>query len=271
MRNNRGFLNEKEETRRMLYISATILGVVILAFIVTFVVYSNILKNDELLAQINQKKITDLAQSIENKEIEDASTSIGKSVNEVQSENVLETNSSEDTTKIAINTSNMEKEEKKETNTSTSNTTTSKEEEEAEEPQKEPSFVKPVEGEIQKEFAKDTLVYSETLKEWVTHTGIDIKADKTTVVKAAEEGIVKSIKNDPRFGITVVIEHSMGYKTVYSNLLTAEFVKEGEKVSKQQTIGTVGNTATFEIADDYHLHFEILKNEESVDPTLYLK
>ena len=56
----------------------------------------------------------------------------------------------------------------------------------------------PVEGEVQKEYAKDKLVYSETLKEWVTHTGIDIKAEKTTVVKAAEEGTVIAIKNDPR-------------------------------------------------------------------------
>ena len=58
---------------------------------------------------------------------------------------------------------------------------------------------------------------------------------------------------------------------VYSNLLTAEFVVEGEKVEQGQTIGTVGNTATFEIADEPHLHFEILKDNESVDPELYLK
>ena len=37
-----------------------------------------------------------------------------------------------------------------------------------------------VEGEIVKKFAKTNLVYSNTLGEWVTHNGIDIKADKTT-------------------------------------------------------------------------------------------
>lgn len=268
-RNHRGFFDEAGETKKMLYISASILIVAILAFIITFVVYSNILKGDEQLAQINERKITDLAKNVENTETQQASTSIGKSVNEVQSENIAEI--LDEPTKIAINTSNMEKEESKETKqqTNTSNTTNVKEVEQEEE--KEPSFVKPVQGEIQKEFAKDTLIYSETLKEWVTHNGIDIKADKTTVVKSAEEGTVKSIKNDPRYGITVVIEHSKGYTTVYSNLLTAEFVKEGEKVKKSQTIGTVGNTATFEIADDYHLHFEILKDGENVDPSLYIK
>ena len=122
-----------------------------------------------------------------------------------------------------------------------------------------------------KEYAKDNLIYSETLEEWVTHYGIDIKADKTTVVKASAGGTIKSIKNDPRYGITVTIEHDNGYQSVYANLLTAEFVKEGEKVEQGQTIGTVGNTATFEIADDPHLHFEILKDGEYVDPSLYIK
>ena len=136
---------------------------------------------------------------------------------------------------------------------------------------KNPVFQMPVEGEIIKKFAKTNLVYSNTLGEWVTHNGIDIKADKTTVVKAAEAGVVKSIKNDPRYGLTIVIEHNDEYQTVYSNLLTSEFVVEGEEVEKGQTIGTVGNTATFEIADESHLHFEILKNNESLDPELYLK
>ena len=68
-----------------------------------------------------------------------------------------------------------------------------------------------------------------------------------------------------------MIEHSNQYTTVYSNLLSAEFVVVGEEVEQGQTIGTVGNTATFEIADDPHLHFEILYNSEQVDPELYLK
>ena len=67
---------------------------------------------------------------------------------------------------------------------------------------------------------------------------------------------MKSIKNDPRYGLTVVIEHTNGFQTIYSNLLTAEFVEEGEEVKQGDTIATVGNTATFEIADESHLHFE---------------
>ena len=124
---------------------------------------------------------------------------------------------------------------------------------------------------MKKEFAKENLVYSDTLKEWVTHLGVDIKADKATVVKAACEGTVKDIKNDPRYGLTVIIEHTNGYKTVYANLLTTEFVSEGEKVKQGQTVGTVGDTGVYEIVDEPHLHFEILKDNENVNPAEYIK
>ena len=101
--------------------------------------------------------------------------------------------------------------------------------------------------------------------------GIDIKADKTTVVKASEVGTVKSIKNDPRYGLSVIIEHQDGYETLYANLLTTEFVKVGEQVKQGQSIATVGDTATFEIADEPHLHFEIIKNGEQIDPSTVIK
>lgn len=140
-----------------------------------------------------------------------------------------------------------------------------------EEVAEDPTFVMPVDGEIMKQYGKDKLIYSDTLKEWTTHLGIDIKADKTTIVKASSDGIVKSIKNDPRYGLTIVIEHENGFSSVYSNLLTAEFVVADEEVKSGQTIGTVGNSATFEILDDAHLHFEILKDGKSVDPQMYIK
>ena len=136
---------------------------------------------------------------------------------------------------------------------------------------KEVTFERPVSGDIMKEFAQENLVFSETLNEWITHNGIDLRAEKTEVVKAAADGTVKTIKNDPRYGLTITIEHDNGFKTVYANLLTSEFVVEGEKVQKGQTIGTVGNTAIFESSDDTHLHFEILKDNVNVDPATYLK
>ena len=127
-------------------------------------------------------------------------------------------------------------------------------------------FSAPIKGEILREFASDSLVYSNTLDEWITHNGVDIKADKTSVVKASCKGKVVSIKNDPRYGLTVIVSHEGGYQTLYANLLTAEYVVEGEELEEGQTIGTVGNSAAFEISDEYHLHFEVSKDGEYLNP-----
>lgn len=265
--NRRPFNNEERESKKLIIISISVLIIAVLAFIITFVVYSNYLNKNVDIAEFDSYSITDLGK-INGITSSEASSSIGKTVNEMQ-ESTNEIENTTNTEKIAINTSNMKKEttnEETKTQTQTTIVETKKEEKVPD-----PTFKRPVEGEVTTNFAKDTLIYSETLQEWVTHNGIDIKADKTTIVKASADGTIKSIKNDPRFGITVVIEHVNGYSTIYANLLTAEFVKEGEEVKQGQTIGTVGNTATFEIADEPHLHFEILKDNEYVDPNLYLK
>lgn len=257
--------NKEDETKKMVYISASILVLVVLAFVITFLIYSNILKNDAKTDISKTNPIFELASN--NKEdVSQASSQMDKTVNEVQNDNNIINNiTQEDISKVAINTSKMEKEN---TNTIVTSTTVK---EEKKEKIPDPTFIKPVEGEIIREFASDKLVYSNTLREWITHNGIDIQAEKTTIVKASADGNIKSIKNDPRYGITVVIEHTNGYQTVYSNLLTAEFIKEDENVKQGQTIGTVGNTAAFEIADEYHLHFELVKNGLYLDPNLYIK
>lgn len=265
MRNNRRArnFNEESETKKLIYISIAVVILAILTFVITYVVYSNTLnKNNGDLTS----KITEIGEK-NNETLHEASSSIGKNVNEMQEEQ-------EKTEKIAINTTNIQTQ-NEQINTTVETKATEVKAEVKEEPKKEeikdPTFVKPVEGDIIKEFASENLIYSETLKEWVTHNGIDIKAEKACIVKASSEGTIKSIKNDPRYGITIVIEHTNGYVSVYSNLLTAEFVKEGEKVKQGQTIGTVGNTSAFEIADEPHLHFEILKDNKYLNPSEYIK
>ena len=209
--------------------------------------------------------VTDEPKIEEN--IESASSNVGKNVTD-QEKSLIKEN-----TEVQNTIAEPKTETKKETKTNTNiNTNTEKKNEPAKviETKKEVNFIKPVEGEIIGEYAKDNLIFSETLKEWITHTAIDIKADKTSIVKSSADGIVKSIVNDPRYGLTVVVEHDDGYQTVYSNLLTAEFVVEGEEITQGQSIGTIGSTAAFEIGMESHLHFEILKNGEYVDPNIYI-
>ena len=266
--------------KNTLYIAGTILALGIIAFFVTVVVYNNSL--DKLYSDLETQEIGEITENTGNENIlEEASATLGKTVDEMINETTEISAENEEVQETVVKEDTSNTETVKETNTEEKNEETKSEETKNKEVEeetkenveevKEPSFSAPVEGEVQKEYAVDKLVYSETLKEWVTHTGIDIKAEKTTVVKAAEEGTVTAIKNDPRYGITVIIEHSGGYETRYANLLTAEFVTVGEKVTKGQTIGTVGDTGAFEILDEPHLHFELLKDGEYQDPTSIIK
>ena len=255
--------HNKVNSNKTVFITGGILLLAIATFIITFIVYSNKLDNDlysfdsEYLAQYTNT-ISDNSNLNDDKDTAIASSSMGKTVEESQKE---ENNNTKENTIKETNTS-------KTTSQKSSNKTTSSNKNKVE---KDPTFVKPIEGEVLKEYAKDSLIYSETLKEWTTHLGIDIKAERASVVKSAADGTVKYIKNDPRFGLTIIIEHSNGFETRYCNLLTTEFVSEGEEVKAGQTIGTVGDSAVYEIVDESHLHFEILKNNESVNPCEYIK
>ncbi|MCI8384515.1 MAG: M23 family metallopeptidase [Clostridia bacterium] len=259
------------------------IGVTVLAVIVfSLYMYSKSLNDDVKNSTMSLEQMANMASNATGN-TESASTEIGKSVEE--SANELNTNRNNNQTNVtntmnAVNTTNTINQTKNQTTTNATNTkkttnptnvVTNTKPAKTEEPKKELRFEKPVEGELVREYAKDNLIYSNTLEEWSTHLGIDLKADKTTVVKSAEAGTVKSIKNDPRYGLTIVIEHEDNFQTVYSNLLTSEFVVEGEKVEKGQSIGTVGNTAVFEIVDEPHLHFEVWKDSLPVDPSIYLK
>lgn len=267
---------------RYVIISIVAVSVVIISAIGIIIANSSRKANENKFAE----EISSLNKEMS--ESETASTQIGKSVDESKKNEIeFETLEVQEDKKENTNTNTTNKENKKEekkntnstsenkktnksSNTVETNAKTEKKEQSSKEKDGKIELEAPVKGQVIREFAKESLVFSNTLQEWITHNGVDIKADKTTVVKSAASGTVTAIKNDPRYGLTVIINHDNGYQTIYSNLLTAEFVVKGEKVEKGQSIGTVGNSASFEVADDYHLHFELLKNNEYLDPTVYI-
>ena len=256
-----------DNTRNRLIIGCVCIVIAIVG-LVTYLIVSNRGEGEIQIEDFASENLVQEENTItnESEDSESASTQMGKTVEE--SEKEIEENKVETEASLVENDINDTKNLNIETEETASNVVSDEETELKEEKEnKEPEFCAPVKGEIIREFASESLVYSNTLQEWITHNGIDIKADKTSVVTASTNGTVYAIKNDPRYGLTVIVNHDGGYQTVYSNLLTAEFVVEGEEVEKGQTIGTVGNSAAFEISDEYHLHFEILKNNKYIDPT----
>ena len=120
-------------------------------------------------------------------------------------------------------------------------------------------------------FPRSSRRSSETLADWRTHDGIDIKADAGTQVLAASSGTVLSVADDDLMGTTVVIAHDGGYETTYSNLQSVPTVAPEQYVSAGQVIGAVGTTSLAEASMAPHLHFSVTKDGEIIDPQEFLK
>lgn len=98
------------------------------------------------------------------------------------------------------------------------------------------------------------------------HPGIDFSAPQGTPVYATGAGKVTTVKNDfAGYGNQLVIDHGFGYQTRYAHLQDFN-VKAGQKIERGQCIGYVGNTGT---STAPHLHYEVFKDGERVNPIHY--
>ncbi|MCL1806715.1 MAG: peptidoglycan DD-metalloendopeptidase family protein [Oscillospiraceae bacterium] len=135
-----------------------------------------------------------------------------------------------------------------------------------------PSFYPPVNGDMIVGYSESADVFYEALREWRYHPGVDIETNAGALVQAAADGIIIDvIENAPRsMGATVIIEHSGGFVSVYSNLSSTITATVGKSVKAGDTIASIGHSSISEQALPPHLHFEILKDGEPVDPMDYL-
>lgn len=132
-------------------------------------------------------------------------------------------------------------------------------------------FAMPVEGATDGlPFAQDYLVKYPVLGKWQTHEGIDLVALAGTKVVAAYDGKVESIEETGMYGNMIVIDHGNGLKTIYKSLSREIALKAGDVVKKGDQIGTISNSAKAEENLGAHLHFEVMLNNELVDPADYL-
>ena len=90
-------------------------------------------------------------------------------------------------------------------------------------------------------------------------------------VLAAADGVVSQIWDDALMGKCLAISHSGDCYTIYKNLGTElpEDITVGASVTAGQQIGTVGETAMLELAEEPHLHMEMTVKGLAVDPLEY--
>lgn len=94
------------------------------------------------------------------------------------------------------------------------------------------------------------------------HPGIDIAVRAGSRVRAAGAGVVAEAGEDSIYGKFVRIRHRDGYETMYGHL-SRVLVAEGVPVAQDQVVALSGNTG---VSTAPHLHFEVRRNGEPVDP-----
>ena len=114
------------------------------------------------------------------------------------------------------------------------------------------------------------LVKSETLGVWKTHDGVDLAAPVGTAVSSMMKGVVSEVKNDPLWGVCVVIDHGDGVVGHYFGLSDNVAVKAGQEVSMGEIIGQVGSSADAECKLEPHLHFGVTVSGAWTDPISFI-
>lgn len=99
------------------------------------------------------------------------------------------------------------------------------------------------------------------------HYGLDFTSPIGTEVYSTGDGVIEEVERSYRgYGNKIVVDHGFGFKTLYAHLNDFN-VTVGQKVKRGDVIGFVGNTGT---STAPHLHYEIIRNGEKVNPIYYI-
>lgn len=113
--------------------------------------------------------------------------------------------------------------------------------------------------------------YNKTLNCYHLHGGIDFSAAAGDKVFAADDGVIEEVyTSDLLCGGKIVIRHADDVRTVYEYVDVAAGLKAGDSVTRGQEIAAVAAATGAEYKEGAHLHFEVIEDGSSVDPSEYL-
>lgn len=126
--------------------------------------------------------------------------------------------------------------------------------------------------EIVRGYSEKEPTYSKTLDVWEVHRAVDISSTKGADVKSVTNGVVLDVFKSDKYGYSVKIkDEEKGIVLVYSNLAENAAVKKDQKIAKGNVIGKVGDSSRVESEDGVHVHLEVYKNDQLIDPSEVLK
>jgi len=125
-------------------------------------------------------------------------------------------------------------------------------------------FGKPVDGIITSRYGKrkDPLNGKKGF-----HTGLDFRGKKGNKIYATADGVVKKAFKNGGYGNYILIDHGNGYTTSFAHM-QAYLVRKGDRVTRGQLIGLVGNTGR---STGSHLHYEIALDKKPINPYNFIK
>lgn len=95
------------------------------------------------------------------------------------------------------------------------------------------------------------------------HPGMDFASPEGTPIYATGDGVVERADNTAQgYGNHVVLNHGYGYQTLYGHMSKIA-TSAGKKVKRGELIGYVGSTG---LSTAPHVHYEVIKNGEKVNP-----
>jgi murein DD-endopeptidase MepM/ murein hydrolase activator NlpD len=120
----------------------------------------------------------------------------------------------------------------------------------------------PVRGAVNSEFGGRQSPWT---KSGEFHSGIDIAADRGTLVLAPAAGTVSFAGTHAEYGLTVMLDHGEDLRTIYGHLAKVS-VALGQQIARGVELGRTGNSGR---SSGPHLHYEILVNGRPVNPRAY--
>jgi murein DD-endopeptidase MepM/ murein hydrolase activator NlpD len=127
------------------------------------------------------------------------------------------------------------------------------------------SWIFPLNGEISRDYGYN---FDPTFEDYRFHHGIDIMAEPGTAIYAVAEGKVILARDDGAWGGVLTLEHKNGWQSIYRCIDTT--LQYGANPKAGDIIGYIIENAPSEAGQEAHLHFELMLDEENVDPEQWL-
>ncbi|MDD6327469.1 MAG: M23 family metallopeptidase [Eubacteriales bacterium] len=128
----------------------------------------------------------------------------------------------------------------------------------------------PIVGIIVMPYSMDQTIYFSTLDCYRCNPGMMIAGNEGDAVYAIYDGTVCEIKDSKEFGKTVTIDLGNGYMATYGQMQNVS-VSEGDTIAKAQQIGEVGPVSSYYEKEGSHLYFAMTKDDEPVNPIVYMQ